>query len=256
MANTGKRHALTLTIIITFSCFTLYAANPANAQSIPKPSVPEFTLKYVDNSYDVPSTYSTDPYTGRNVLTQTGYHVENKSIEVIIKNQPFNSYRNVNNSLVELHYYIFAKGHFQDWSDVPSPDSRVDRSNGEYTVVTYGLGGNNGSDIYNHQLGEVSDGGKIDFIVQALTGYSTRIQRSLYESQFGEHYYWVFTVVETSDWSNAQTISIPDGVVSYSAPNPSPTVPEFPFVVVLSLFAVIPLIATFLKKRIGLKAYN
>ena len=28
---------------------------------IPKPSVPEFTIELVDNSYDVPTTYSVDP---------------------------------------------------------------------------------------------------------------------------------------------------------------------------------------------------
>ena len=32
---------------------------------IPKPSVPEFTVALVDTSYDVPTTYSTDPYTGK-----------------------------------------------------------------------------------------------------------------------------------------------------------------------------------------------
>jgi len=161
------------------------------------------------------------------VITQAGYHIENKSIEVIIKNQPFISYRNENNSIVELHYYILAKGHFQDWSsDMPNPYSRADHSYGEYTVLTYGLGGNNGSDIYHRQLGEVIDGGKVDFKVQALTGYSTRIQRSLYESQFGSPYYWVFTVVKTSDWSNTQTITITESSTSASTPKPSSTLPN------------------------------
>jgi hypothetical protein len=51
--------------------------------------VPDFTLRYVDNSYDVPpkTTTSTDPYT--NEITTTtipGYHVENKTVEAVIKN--------------------------------------------------------------------------------------------------------------------------------------------------------------------------
>ena len=65
--------------------------------SIPKPSVPEFTLKYVDNSYDVPpkTTTSTDPYT--NEITTTtipGYHVENRTVEAVIKNNVGASYYN------------------------------------------------------------------------------------------------------------------------------------------------------------------
>ena len=103
----------------------------------------------------------------------------------------------------------------------PAEGHRVDSSDGEYTIVTYGLGGNNGSETYHHPLGDISAGGQIDFKVQALTGYSTRISRGLYSSQFGEAYYYVFTVVETSDWSNTQTISIPDGSVSTSTPNPT-----------------------------------
>ncbi len=71
-------------------------------------STPEFTLRYVDHSYDVPPTNRVDPYTGKNVTTQAGYHIQNNSIEVIIKNQQFKTYRNENNSLVELHYYIAA----------------------------------------------------------------------------------------------------------------------------------------------------
>ncbi len=64
-----------------------------NAESaIPKPSVPEFTAKYADASYDEPSTSTsaTDAYTGKEVLTtQPEYHVQIKYIEVTIKNQPF-----------------------------------------------------------------------------------------------------------------------------------------------------------------------
>ena len=59
--------------------------------------VPEFTLRYVDNSYDVPpkTTTSTDPYT--NEITTTtipGYHVENRTVEAVIKNNVGASYYN------------------------------------------------------------------------------------------------------------------------------------------------------------------
>jgi len=58
------------------------------------PAVPEFTVELVDSSYDVPTTYSTDPYTGKQV-THEGYHVAKRTIEVRIKNQPFKPYTDV-----------------------------------------------------------------------------------------------------------------------------------------------------------------
>jgi hypothetical protein len=196
-----------------------------DVSGIPKPSVPEFTVKYVDNSYDVPPTYGIDPYTGKSVITQAGYHVENKSIEVIIQNQPFTSYRDENNSLVGLYYYILAKGKFQDWyNGTPDPEGYIYRSDGEYTVVTYGLGGNNGSETYHRLLGDVSADGRVDFKVQALIGYNTRISRGLYASQFGEGYYYVFTVVETSDWSDVKTVT----VSASQTPTPSPSTASTP----------------------------
>jgi len=54
-----------------------------------KPSVPEFTLKYVVDGYDVPTTCKTDPYNGSKVADQQGYHVNNSTIVITIVNQPF-----------------------------------------------------------------------------------------------------------------------------------------------------------------------
>ena len=95
------RKIATLLVVLILTVSSLIMAKPACA-STPKPSVPEFTLKYVDHSYDVPPTYSTDPYTGKTVMTQAGYHVENKSIEVTIKNQPFTNYKDASGNNVML----------------------------------------------------------------------------------------------------------------------------------------------------------
>jgi hypothetical protein len=67
----------TLLLITVLAVSSLIMVSSAFAQSITKPSVPEFTLVLVDSSYDVPTTYSIDPYTGENV-THNGYHVEDK----------------------------------------------------------------------------------------------------------------------------------------------------------------------------------
>jgi len=58
----------------------LIMVKPANSE-ITKPSVPEFTLKVIDNSYEVPPTYYTDPYTGKITITQTGYRAQNGTID-------------------------------------------------------------------------------------------------------------------------------------------------------------------------------
>ena len=183
----------------------------AFAQSIPKPSVPEFTLKYVDNSYDIPPTYGIDPYTGKNVVTQAAYHIQNKSIVVTIKNQPFVSYRNENNSVVGLFYSVRLKGHFQDSYGEPSSESYIYRSDSDYTSVYCGLNGNNGTDPFTGDfwLGglEIPAGGQVDFQVKALIGHYTRVYGD-FAPPFGQSYHDVFTG-ESSGWSNTQTLTIP-----------------------------------------------
>ena len=75
-------------------------------------NVPEFTLRYVDNSYDVPlkTTSTTDPYTNETTTTTIpGYHVENKTVEAVIKN-----------NLGASYYNFRYKGHYaEDWSYYP-----------------------------------------------------------------------------------------------------------------------------------------
>jgi 5-hydroxyisourate hydrolase-like protein (transthyretin family) len=74
---------------LAFGCF-----GGVNAASIPKPSVPEFTVSVTDHSYDVQTTTTTNTdFDGRITTTTTpGYHMVNGSIELSIKNQPFTSY--------------------------------------------------------------------------------------------------------------------------------------------------------------------
>ncbi len=82
MSRINKRHALLFILIIVISGLSLWIIKPVFAQSIPTPSMPQFTVKFVNASYSVTSTNS---YTGENE-TQL---ISNNSIEVTIKNQPF-----------------------------------------------------------------------------------------------------------------------------------------------------------------------
>ena len=85
---------------------------PTPTPVYPKLLVPEFTVKLVDNSYDVPTTHSIDPYTGQNI-TNPGYHVENKTIEVTVKNQPFTPFYAVDSFNASFYYNIRTKGIMQ-----------------------------------------------------------------------------------------------------------------------------------------------
>ncbi|MFA5573128.1 MAG: hypothetical protein WDA42_08465 [Candidatus Bathyarchaeia archaeon] len=63
--------------------------------------------------------------------------------------------------------------------------------------------------------GVIADDAQIDFKIQALIGYKTQVSRGSYAYPFGESCYCVFTG-ESSNWSNVQTVSIPEGTISVS----------------------------------------
>ncbi len=62
-------------------------------------------------------------------------------------------------------------------------------------------------------------GDKVDFQVQAMIGNIHRVYNPNHTSQL-DMYPYVFTG-EVSDWSNTQTITMPDGSVSSSTPDPT-----------------------------------
>jgi hypothetical protein len=110
---TAMSRTTIIALILILATSNIMWIESASAQAISKPSIPEFSLKYVDHSYDVPTTYGIDPYTGKTIITQEGYRVQNNSVEVIIKNQAFTSYRNENGSVIWLYYRIVSKGHLK-----------------------------------------------------------------------------------------------------------------------------------------------
>ena len=174
---------------------------PTEPVVIPKPSVPEFTVKLVDNSYDVPDKTTTeiDQYTGKEVVTTIpGYHVENKSIEITIKNQPLSPYTDADGYEGKLYYNVRVKGHFGEEWTTPIPFQRHDPvsripvySSSGYTVVT--CSANYPTDSH------------LDFQVEAFTGY-------YYYEPDPYHVFGMtsgFKVDKTSGWSSTQTIFIP-----------------------------------------------
>lgn len=172
---------------------------PNEQLTITKPIVAEFTLKFIDSYYMTAPTYSMDPFTGKNVTTESGYRIDNRTIEIAIKNQPFTQDTFANGSHTSLYYNIGIKGHYADkWTLAPDPHyyGYYNASTSDYTVISirfssYGLSG-------------ISAGGQIDVQVEALIGIDRQIPTM---TPWGPSSVYEFTG-ETSGWSEIQTITI------------------------------------------------
>ena len=92
----GKSLGLLLILMMIVPFLSLLMVKPASAQTIPKPSVPQFTLKFENGSSIQPATYSIDPYTGKNVTISPATYQQWADILLTVKNQPFTPYKNSN----------------------------------------------------------------------------------------------------------------------------------------------------------------
>ena len=258
----SRGFALSLIFILAVS--SLLMVKPAFA-SIPKPSVPEFTVKFVDRSYDVPTTSSIDPYTGE-TISHPGYRVENYTVDVTIKNQPFVSYYDAPSSFnVSLYYNVRFKGHYSDeWMTAYSPYTDYPKqSSSTYTVLTF-ISESDNEYVLGGRMVQFPPEAQVDFQVQALIGYVHRVLQ-------GQEAPWYFTG-EESGWTNTQTITIgtsaptatpstPPSATPQETPVPTQSGPqtatvlglgwgEFAIIVLLSVIAVLLVIAiVYLRKR-------
>jgi hypothetical protein len=189
---------------LVVSSLSVFTAPSATAQAGYKPSVPQFTVKLIDTSYDIPpsSTTTIDPYTGKETTTTTpGYHVDQKSIEVTIKNQPFKPYTDADGYEHILCYAIHVKGHFSDVWTRFNDQSLIIQTNSSYTTVL--------------RVVPYAAGFQVDFKVEIRIGYTR--YRDIPEF-----------VVEATSWSDIQTFTIPEKP-SLSSLSPSQTT-TFPLV--------------------------
>jgi len=229
MGKINKVFSLFLVVILAVS--SLMMVESTSAQAIIKPSIPEFTAEYVDHSYTVPARTHTEPYTGEQV-TDPSYMVQNETIDITIKNQPYVSTEDI----AYLCYNIREKGHFEDiWTELghitnKTNDNALFRATpgSEYKIISLPKTAQNG--------------GQIDFQVKA---YFT-VGHRFFNTNFGT---WTW---EESDWSNTQTVTIPETSATPS-PNPTltstPTVPEFSLWVILPFFVSLLLVAVYLRHR-------
>jgi hypothetical protein len=207
---TAAKEGFLILLSLFLAASILLPPQTASAQS--KPSTPEFTAKYVNLNYDVPSTYGTDQYTGKTIVTQQGYTIDNRSIHFTIKNQPFMSTSDVSGNVSGLFFNFRVKGVYgtdKDWGYYPfmpdgqssgtyggifpytsqiAPAPAFSQSTTETTTVTITIPG----------AWRVPKGATLDVQVQAIVGY-------MYYMDKQYHF-----VGEFGDWSNTQTVIIPD----------------------------------------------
>ena len=172
---------------------SILTAKSVSAQTTPRPSVPEFTAR----------------------LTAS-------SLEVTIKNQPLTRFDDINVSNPSLYYGFRFKDPNSvpnNWEYVPiyfvgtsSYGTYYEASGSDYTIVSFSLD-DYPFDGINHHTG-ISKNGPIDIQVMALIGIeipTTEQNGTVYRFDG-----------ETSDWSNTQTITIPE---SNTSPTPTPYLP-------------------------------
>jgi hypothetical protein len=232
-----KGFSLLLIAILAFS--SLMMVESAYAQSISKPSVPEFMLTVTDHSYDVPPSGHVNLNTGQ-FEKHAGFYMKNGSIEVSIKNQPFTSYTDSNGYEINLHYNIRAKGHGNsNWYYFPTENPEkyfhADYSTNTKRIFKYSM------DNFEIRSGAFFDysafpsSGRVDFQVQAFVGHL-----NLTDEEFIRHLnetrnvpstqaedFTIGYVGQSSNWSNTQTATIPAYVYTSSSPTTVPTPSEF-----------------------------
>lgn len=265
---------LIIMLAISSLSLTLLTVKPTGAQTIPIPSVPQFTVQYVVYTYYIAPTYTINPYTGQNVTASSGAQMQNQTIQFTVINQPFTPYTNSNGSYIGLYYNFRCKGHFgTQWTYFPFAQTqkgtwqstwRYDElgnmtpeypaTSSQYTTVAIGLPFLN--------LQNNAQGGQVDFQVQALIGDIEPINSGVIS---GEGIY-SFTG-QSSDWSNNQTITIDynsnSTISTQSTPSPtsttttlSPTPTSSPTVPELSLLTVIPLLVGVLFVAVKLRHWK
>lgn len=205
------RKNATLFLITVLVLSSLVMVESAFAESNPEPSVPEFTIKIVSAPYDVPATRSIDPYTGEEIISP-GYHVENKTTQIWIKNQPFTPYQISENDVewtINLFFNIRMKGYFsQDWFYYHyyngSSDGNLRQAyDSEYTVVLI--------DSY------LPSEGQVDVQIEALVGYEHGVITA-----GGVPGTPRIITGESSGWSETQTLTIDEVPIPSPVPSSSP----------------------------------
>jgi hypothetical protein len=216
MERIGKGFCLLLIVALAISMFIIVKF--ANAQSMPKPSTPEFTI-------------------------QTQTKANTTTIILTIKNQPFDAASQYPNG---FFYNVVVSVDGKSWSELYHVEDASEwypqQSNSSTTVLTYVAG----ETVYyprdtSQGVGVISNSGEVAFQVQAMIGHRDR-------GAFQNGFIPYVLVGETSDWSNTQTITLP---ASSKSPSPTATssVPELSWLVIVPLLLIVFVIIMIVRLR-------
>ncbi len=209
-----------LLFVVILAVTSIIIVKTAYAQSVPKPSIPEFTIQTQANT---------------------------TTITLTIRNQPFDAASQYPDG---FFYNVAISVDGKNWSELYHVEDAEDwypqQSNSSTTVLTYVAG----ETIYyprdtSQGVGVIPKSGEVAFQVQAMIGHR---DRGAFKNGFMPYVF----VGETSDWSNTQTINIPETIPTISPspnPTPTPTVPEISSLVVIPLIFGVCAIAVILKHR-------
>jgi hypothetical protein len=237
---------LSLLLVLALAASSLIMVQIAGAQSILKPPVPEFSVKIIAHPYDVAPVTTINPYTGQMEVKQGGYHSDNVSIEIAIKNRHFTPYK-VSGSYVSTYYQVQYKGSFgSDWHLYRYPGditpiaaaSYISQSESDYTVISIPL------EVSYENFGNALyflAGEQIDFRVRALVG-------DMYVMNYGVIGFTDYLKFdgETGDWSGTQTITIDDDASTNTWPFQNSALPtNSSNHITYTISADVPQIATF-----------
>jgi hypothetical protein len=178
----------TLLLIAVLAVSSLIMVESAFAQSTPKPSVPEFTLQLEDNWW----------------------------VRVIVQNQPI-----ILNGHDSAWIFYDVRYKWHESANWYPPESIS--NNGKY-ISQLGTSGTTEWVISTNSFYELlgmPNSNQLDYQIRAINGYKNT---SLpYGPPIGhEPGDYPVIIVNTSDWSNTQTISIPEGQTPTSSPPPTP----------------------------------
>lgn len=233
-------NGFSLLLLVIISVSSMIMVEPVFALSIPKPSVPEFTVLPVGPSFDIPPSYSFNSSSGL-FDTNNGYHIQYSTVKIIIKNQPFSD-QSVFDS---LYYNVRIKPHnYPDsyWLELfyAGADGYPVQTLSNYTTIPVAVEG-------SQALGTIiPTGATTDIQVEAMIGH---IGRNNTMSPYPFPYVFFG---ETSGWSNSQTVTLPPKTAFTVSTSPTPTVPEFPTIVISVPVAVLLLVIAkfFIKPKI------
>lgn len=206
MCRFQKNFPLVLIIILTFSSILIpkptFAQTSTPNPALPSPSIPEFTVKPVGPSFDIPTVYSTDPNSGQLIFTQDGYHIQYCAVEITIKNQPLQPGDLGNGS---LFYNVRIKTHNYPenyWFELYNPENGYPTpSKSNYTSIPIPVDG------VQYIGTTISTGAQTDIQVEAMIGRISR-QFNANATDQADLYPYVF-IGTTSGWSDIQTVTLP-----------------------------------------------